>query len=236
MQSSPNDRRETTAAPTRGPSSLRAAARFGGAWIPLVGLALLLGGAGPAAAKGGKVLEVGQKAPAKAMLRDLGGKVVDLGLLCGPDSKWNPRRPAALLLDFYMTTCGPCNAALPTLGEVARAWAPQKLRTLLLSLDGSARTPGGASNDALRAKLAPVGFADSDIVRDPGRVLGEDFGLVSVVPGKGRQVNVPRTFVLDGDCVVRGVYTDFVGQRAEIEALLQQILGSAPAPAPAPQP
>jgi len=202
--------------------------------IPLMAAALLSGPSASAAPPAkAKALKVGATAPTRAVLRDLQGKVMDLGLQCGRDARWNKKRPAALLVDFYMTTCGPCNEALPELGKLAGEYRERKVRTLLVSLDGSEHAPGGMgiSNAGLRTKVGVAKLPDSGIVRDPGRVLAEDFGIVVQQPGKGRTVAVPRTFLLDANCVVRGVYTDLTARGPEIRKVLDGLLAK-PAPKP----
>lgn len=208
-------------------------ARIVGLALPLAATLMAVGGASAAPPPAPGALKVGATAPTRAVLRDLEGKVMDLGLQCGRDARWNKKRPAALLVDFYMTTCGPCNAALPDLGALATAYQERKVRTLLVSLDGSEHAPGGVgiSNAGLRTKVAAAKLPDSGIVRDPGRVMAEDFGIVVEQPGKGRTVAVPRTFVLDAECVVRGVYTDLAAHSAELRTLLDGLVAK-PTPAP----
>ena len=193
------------------------------------------GRGGPA--KGKPVLKVGDTTPTRATLRDLGGKVVDLGLLVGPGARWNPRRPAALLLDFYTTTCGPCNLTLPALGEIASRFRERKLRTLLVSLDGTERSPGGKgiSTADLKEKVATARLPDNEVLRDPGWVLAEDFGLVTDIRDKSgkrvsRQVGVPRTFIIDASGKIRGVYENFEASREAMEKLIETLLPSSGSP------
>jgi len=199
---------------------------------------LLLATPDPLADAKGKAKGKAPKAPlaegdvveTMAQLRDLNGKVLDLGLRCGPAARmYNPARPKALLLDIYMTTCVPCNAALPLLGELAAKLEPRGLRTLLISLDGTEHAgPDGVSNATLREKVAAAHLADSNIVRDPGQVLAEDLDVVTNDPAKGRTVSVPRTFLLDEDCRIRGLYTSLEESRQLLEESFEKILTAPP--------
>lgn len=198
--------------------------------LPLAGAAAEKPVARPAAGsasteQGG--LTVGDVAPTQAQLRNLAGKVVDLGMLCGPlAARFNPHRPKAVLADFYMTSCAPCNAALPALARIAERGRERGLRTLLVSLDGTEHAAGGhgLANAELKTKVAPAGLQDDDVVRDPGRVLAEDFGIIVRTAG-GSTVGVPRTFLLDDRCIVRGVYTDLIGSREELERRIDELVG-----------
>ncbi len=198
--------------------------------VALTMLALAVGramGEGPRGA-GRKVVQAGEVVVPSVVLRDIGpkGKIIDLGMLCGPGARFVPKRPKAILLDFYTTTCVPCNQGLPVLGKVATEYRDEGLRTVLVALDPT----GEVGNRALGEKVLPSGLLPREVGRDPGWLLAERFGLVQERRNEAgrvvsREVGVPRTFVLDQDCKVVAVLADISKRGPELTGILRRLLG-----------
>ncbi len=93
-------------------------------WLPLLALALTLGGSGVAWA------QEGSPAP-PFTVRDLEGRPLRLQDLRG--------RP--VVLDFWATWCAPCRTSMPDLDQLQSRYAPQGLVILGLSLDEDGTQP-----------------------------------------------------------------------------------------------
>lgn len=136
---------------------------------------------------------VNRKAPEFAR-RDLDGHVVNLAQFRGK----------VVLLNFWATWCAPCQAEMPVFSRWQRAYGPQGLQVVGISMDDDA---AAALRLVARIKLDyPVAMGDARLGRLYGGVLG-----------------LPLTFLIDRSGVVRARFQG-EGETAEIERELKVLL------------
>jgi thiol-disulfide isomerase/thioredoxin len=113
-----------------------------------------------------------------------------------------------VLVDFWASWCGPCQASFPVLEELNKHYAAQGLVILAVSVDEKK-----SDMDDFLAKH-PVSFT---VIRDAGQKLVAAADISSM----------PTSFILDGDGRVRWLHNGFKGAatareyQKEIEELLK---------------
>jgi len=102
---------------------------------------------------------LGKPAPPFAR-RDLSGRTIDLGKLRGK----------VVLLNFWATWCGPCEAEMPAFAAWQREYGSQRFQTIGISMDDDEAT---ARRLVEKLKLDyPVAMGDARLGKQYGGVLG----------------------------------------------------------------
>ena len=139
---------------------------------------------------------IGSKAPEFA-LQDLSGKTVRLSDYAGK----------VVVVDFWVTWCGPCRAEVPDFVRLQSKYRGQGLVILGLSLDENGEK----------------------LVRDFAREYGVNYPMLLASPETARRyggiVGIPTTFVLDRKGRITQKFIGQVEPRA-FEATVQPLLGA----------
>ncbi len=114
-----------------------------------------------------------------------------------------------VLVDFWASWCGPCQASFPVLEELNKHYAAQGLVILAVSVDEKK-----SDMDDFLTKH-PVSFA---VVRDAGQSLVAAADISSM----------PTSFILDGEGRVRWLHNGFNGASTgkEYQKVIEELLKS----------
>ena len=107
-----------------------------------------------------------------------------------------------VLIDFWATWCGPCNAELPHMRKIAKEFAGQPLVILSISWDDDA--------DAWKAFIAKNEMTWLQY-RDKGHKLSEQFGVQAI----------PHYFTIDSDGVLTA---EMMGSGSDVEGKLKKLV------------
>ena len=107
-----------------------------------------------------------------------------------------------VLIDFWATWCGPCNAELPHMRKIAKEFAGQPLVILSISWDEDA--------DAWKAFIAKNEMTWLQY-RDKGHKLSDEFGVHAI----------PHYFTIDSDGVLTA---EMMGSGSDVEGKLKKLV------------
>lgn len=113
------------------------------------------------------------------------------------------------ILNVWATWCGPCKAEMPALERLYRAFGPQGLKVVAVSIDET------ASDDSVRAYARNMGLT-FDILHDPQYRI----------EGAYQVVGYPSSYVIDRQGVIRKIAfgaIDWTSQGSV--ALVRELLG-----------
>jgi peroxiredoxin len=150
-------------------------------WAVVLGIVAVLAGALVAATRllGDELFPVGVGSPAPAFsARTLTAPAVTRTL--------DDYRGQVVLLNVWATWCGPCRVEMPSIERLHRAYAPQGLRVVAVSIDD----PG--MEERVRAFAGELGLT-FEILHDPGRAIDRAYQVTGY----------PETFVIGSDGVIR---------------------------------
>ena len=176
---------------------------FHGSFIATGALAFVLGACAGTSAEGGAVKGKGDKhallgAPGPGFKLDSanGAAKVDL-------AAWKGK---VVIVDFWATWCGPCKKSFPKLQDLSTKFKASGLEIV------------GVSEDE-----------DASGIADFGKTYGAKFPLVwdngKAVGNKWNPPNMPSTFILDKQGVVRFVHMGYHdGEEVEIEKEVKSLL------------
>ena len=111
-------------------------------------------------------------------------------------------RGHVVLIDFWATWCGPCNAELPHLKKIAKEFANDPLVIISISSDSNA--------DKWKQFIAKNEMTWLQY-RDPDHKLGERFGVNSI----------PHYFTVDSDGVLTA---EMMGSGSDVEGKLKKLI------------
>jgi peroxiredoxin len=186
-------------------------------WVVVLGIVLLLAGGLTAGSLmlGDELfpIEAGARAPQmRAMTLDEPPQERTLADYAGH----------VVLLNIWATWCGPCEAEMPSMERLHRAFADSGLRIVAVSIDA----PG--SEEGIREFVARYGLT-FDVLHDPAKEITRIY----------RTTGVPESFVIGRDGIVRRkVYAQdwsSAGNRALIAQLLREGTPAAARSADAPR-
>jgi cytochrome c biogenesis protein CcmG, thiol:disulfide interchange protein DsbE len=154
--------------------TLRFALRHAATAVAAIGV-VVLGGCATEGSTSRTAVKVGQPAP------DYAARV-----LSGPDIALDSLRGDVVLLNVWATWCKPCRQEIPALDSLHRAFAPQGLRVVGVSID----LEGEEQRVADFAKELGASYA---LWHDPDDNVSSTF----------LAIGVPATFLIDRDGVLR---------------------------------
>ena len=105
--------------------------------------------------------------------------------LSGTQFDWSTTRGHIVVLDFWGSWCGPCNAEQPDLNTLAAQWAPKGV--LFLGVDENESTANGAAYERSYKVPYPSVNDASDVIASEYNVL--DPPTVIIVDAKGNIVD-----------------------------------------------
>ena len=126
-------------------------------------------------------------------------------------------RGNVVLLNVWATWCGPCEAEMPSMEKLHRAYADSGLKIVAVSIDDPGR------EDAVREFVARYDLT-FDVLHDPAKRIIDDY----------RTNGVPETFVIARDGIIRRkTYTQDWNSKANRALIAQLLREGAPKQAPA---
>ncbi|MCU0512325.1 MAG: TlpA family protein disulfide reductase [Anaerolineae bacterium] len=172
--------------------------------VPLLGLGIaLLMILGEPTRPAGPALPPEMQAQS-ALLLNYAAPDFELPLLTGGTVRLADYRGQILFLNFWQTTCEPCVRELPALAEFAAEYAGQEAAVLAINFEETAPLVQ-AFFDQNALPALPVALDATAIVR-------RSYGVVAI----------PRTFVVDGEGIIRHMKIGEI-TREELEGYVQQV-------------
>jgi thiol-disulfide isomerase/thioredoxin len=153
--------------------------------FPLIGLAAALGIALSSAPNGDPALNTTPGAPGVARMSYLAPNF-QLTLLDGTPVQLNDYRGRVVFLNFWATWCEPCRRELPALAQFSAEQDPNT-GAVVLALNSA------ESAETITTYLSENNITGLEVIVDPADVGRSLFGVI----------NLPWTFVIDGDGLVR---------------------------------
>ncbi len=135
---------------------------------------------------------------------DLNGQMLRWKQVIAPPSG---EAPKASVVSFFATTCGPCKEGLPALNRVVNEAPRGTYAVVLVAL--------GEDRRRVTPWLQALGVSQPTVEEPPQTIAARRLGS---------DREIPKTFVIDGNGIVRTIYT-IEGQ--DFEASLRQALEAA---------
>ena len=138
---------------------------------------------------------------------NIGNRAIDFELqtLDGKIVKLSDLRGKPVLLNFWATWCGPCRFEMPFLQEVNDSYSAKGLVLLAVDIGENSATVQKFMTDLNLSLTVPM---------DTTAKVAKSYGIL----------NIPSTFIIDKDGIIRGKVVGAFPNKAAIETELKKII------------